>query len=195
MSRLELFYPVKPHKVNQVWGVRSDLYHQFGFLRHSGIDLALAEGQLIRSPFDCTVVKIGFEAGGSGNYICLVSDDEYDWDDGRKTYVEAVFMHLRSTIAKVGDNLKAGDRVARGGSTGLVTGPHTHMACKRFGIESGVYVDVDSNDALNTFDQSAYFNGIYASRRQAMCFGLAGLIQSLTKLRDSLLSTDEGRTR
>ena len=49
------------------------------------IDLALAEGQIIRSPFDCTVVKIGFEPGGSGNYICLVSDVEYDWDDGRKT--------------------------------------------------------------------------------------------------------------
>ena len=182
MSRLDLFYPVRPHKVNQVWGVKRDIYHQFGFSVHNGIDLALVRGQLIRSPFDCTVTKIGFETGGSGNYICLVSDNEYDWDDGKKAHVEVIFMHLRSTIARVGDSLKAGDRAARGGNTGFSSGPHTHMACKRVVKVSGAFFTVDSNEANNTFDQQSYFNGIYASRAQPRRFGLPGLIGSLTKL-------------
>jgi murein DD-endopeptidase MepM/ murein hydrolase activator NlpD len=163
MRRLSLYFPVTPHVVNRAWGVPDALYHEFGFVRHNGIDLALAHGQPIHAPFDCRVTEAGNEPEGSGLYVCLLSRGKHAFDDGIEARVEITFMHLSSTPVRVGARLSVGAVVALGGNTGRSTGPHTHMAPKRVRMTFlGGYRDLDTNDAANTFDPEPYWVGRYA---------------------------------
>lgn len=166
MARLSLYFPVMPHAVNRGWGVMDPLYEAFGFSRHNGVDLALKDGQPLFAPFDCRVTKIGYEAGGSGLYVCLLSRSRHGFDDGQAARVEITFMHLSRVLAKVGTALSVGDLVALGGHSGATTGSHTHMAPKRVRMTLlGGYRDLDRNEANNTFDPEPYWNGEYAKRR------------------------------
>lgn len=159
MERLSLYYPVTPHIVNRGWGIADTAYKQFGFIRHNGVDLALATGQTIYAPFDCRVTKIGNESNGSGLYVCLLSRRKHGFDDGQTSRVEITFMHLSAVHIQVGTKLSVGDVVALGGDSGRTTGSHTHMAPKRVRMRMvGGYSDRDRNDANNTFDPEPYWN-------------------------------------
>lgn len=187
MSVLKLFYPVKPYIVNRGWGVLDPVYNQFGFARHNGVDLALSHGQLILAPFSCRVVKVGNQPGGSGNYVCLLSTDAYDFSDG-VFHIEITFMHLLDSIASVGDELVAGNPIARGDSTGFSTGNHTHMAPKRVTLVSGGYVEADHNDAKDTFDPEPYWSGEYAELKvdPSLIERIKNQIAALTRMVDEL---------
>ncbi|MBU1292743.1 M23 family metallopeptidase [Patescibacteria group bacterium] len=163
MTPLSLFYPVSPHTVTRGWGVEDELYAEFGFKKHNGVDLALSVGQEIRAPFDCTVTLVGNHPKGSGLFVCVLSNAQYDFPDGARTRVELSFMHLSGTPVRKGMRLGVGAVLAYGGSTGKSTGPHVHIAPKR--VKKGLlgYRDYDRNDANNTFDPTAYWNGAYAT--------------------------------
>jgi len=47
MSKLELFYPAKPYKITQAFGINNPSYLQFGFSQHNGIDIAVIREQII----------------------------------------------------------------------------------------------------------------------------------------------------
>ena len=165
MDRLALDYPVMPHAVTRPWGVVDPQFESFGFLRHNGVDLALAEGQEIRAPFDGRVTLLGYHARGSGRFACLVSDRAFSFPDGLTAHVELTFMHLSEALAKEGARVRRGDRIAKGGSTGTASGPHAHLSCKR--VTRGIigYRDLDRNDADNTFDPLPFWTGTYAASR------------------------------
>lgn len=173
MAQLVLHYPVNPHQINRGWGVADPLYSQFGFTRHNGVDLALVDGQLIRAPFPCTVVKIGNEPKGSGLYLCLLSRAAYQFPDGKKARVELTFMHLSRTLVQIADICNVGTPVAAGGHSGLVTGSHTHLSPKRVTRHKTEYTAIDHNDAADTFDPAPYWSGLYAED--------AGLLASLSR--------------
>lgn len=166
MDRLALYYPVMPHVVNRAWGVEDPSYEAFGFSRHNGVDLALADGQPLYAPFDCKVTKVANEPNGSGLYVCLLSRGKHGFIDGARARVEITFMHLSEVSVTVGTMLSVGDLVALGGHTGLATGSHTHMAPKRvrMGLLGGYY-DRDRNDAGGTFDPEPYWNRVAARSR------------------------------
>ncbi len=167
MSRLTLYFPVEPYRVNRAWGVTDPAYEAFGFLRHNGVDLALREGQEIRAPLDCRVVKIDIEPEGSGLYVCLLSRGMHTFDDGVRARVELTFMHLSSVVVTVGTNVSVGDLIAHGGASGNASGSHTHLAPKRVSLRLfGGYRDRDQNDAGNTFDPEPYWNQMTARSRQ-----------------------------
>lgn len=167
--RFSIYYPVKPNDITQGWGVEHPEYALRGlsYSRHNGIDLRLQEGQLISCPFDCKVTvaqRDPVQGGNSGIFICLLSGSEYEFDDGKKAYVELSFMHCSRLLAEKGQMLKAGDPLARGGSTGYSDSPHTHMQPLRVRVESdGNYYKMDENaDVFCTFDPMPYFNGKFA---------------------------------
>ncbi len=162
MNTLSLFYPVAPHVVTRPWGVADELYKEFGFKKHNGVDLALGEGQEIRAPFDCTVTLVGNQPKGSGLFVCLLSTATYDFPDGVRARVELSCMHLSRVSVTPGTRLGVGMVFAYGGHTGRATGPHVHIAPKR--VRRGLigYRDIDRNDANNTFDPEPYWNQEYA---------------------------------
>lgn len=165
MLRLALYFPVMPHIVNRGWGVPDPAYKEFGFARHNGVDLDVADGQPLYAPFECRVTKIGNEPNGSGLYVCLLSRRKHRFDDGKSARVEITFMHLSEVRVTEGTALLVGDVFGLGGHTGRASGSHTHMAPKRVRMRVlGGYSDQDRNDAHNTFDPEPYWNGLPANR-------------------------------
>ncbi len=157
-----LSYPVRPHAVSRGWGVTDSQYQKFGFTRHNGIDIPLAEGTEIRAPFEGTVTLVGNQPKGSGIFLCFLSKEKYDFPDGKRARVELTLMHLSETLIEEGARVSAGQAIAKGGHTGLSATSHVHISPKRvkFGILG--YRDLDRNDADNTFDPEPYWDGSYA---------------------------------
>lgn len=166
MSKLSLYYPAKPYRLNQGWGIYNPAYQQFGFSRHNGIDIALGSDSKLYAPFDYTVVRIGNQPNGGGNFFGLMSG-LYDWPDGQYR-VLLDMLHCERIDCKEGQVGKAGDYLAIADNTGFSTGPHTHLQPRRvknWNSVSGpaLHFDlVDQNDANGSFDPIPYFNGYYA---------------------------------
>ena len=88
---------------------------------HGGIDFGAAEGTNVLSAIDGTVLDIGSEDDGYGNY--LVVGDGKGWS-GTLTY----YAHLKDAPSvKKGDTVEKGQKIGQVGSTGKSTGPHLHF--------------------------------------------------------------------
>lgn len=177
--KLEVLYEMHPVRITQDWGVRDPFYEQFGFKEHNGTDYALGDRAELRAGIPCEVTKIGYQHTGAGHYICLLSLEQYDFEDGKRAHVELTYMHLDHTIAEVGQKLATGDLFAIGDNTGASTGPHTHIAPKRVKKTAGGYYEIDKNDAKNTFDIEKYRSGGFAV--QAKQISLLSTVLSLYK--------------
>ena len=162
MQRFYLFYPVRPHRLNQAWGIPNPIYNQFGFRRHNGQDLGLVNGQKVYTPIPCDVVFIGYEAKGAGHYVILRTQEQYLFNDERIAYAEITFMHMQRIDVSPGQRVFTGDVLGLGDNTGFSTGSHTHMRCRRVRLEGSRFVQIDPNDAQNSFDQQPYWNNMYA---------------------------------
>jgi murein DD-endopeptidase MepM/ murein hydrolase activator NlpD len=86
---------------------------------HSGIDIALNTGDPICAAFD-GVVRLAKPNGGYGNCIVIRHYNN----------LETLYGHLSKINVKVGQEVKAGDVIGLGGSTGRSTGPHLHFECR-----------------------------------------------------------------
>ena len=85
---------------------------------HHGIDIRTPFNTPILAVYDGTIrgVKWGER---EGLYLWLVDDD-----------TEVIYCHLRGVFVGVGKRVKAGEEIARSGSSGGVTGPHLHIGIK-----------------------------------------------------------------
>ena len=159
----QLYYEIKPFIVNQPWGVhRPEVYAQFGFEDHNGIDVAIAPGALVRAPLNAQVINISFQPHGGGLFLSILSENEFDFPDGKRAKILFDYLHLKETIAKVGDKVILGQQLAIQDNTGFTTGPHTHIQNRRVVKTPTGLNDVDSNAAHNSFDPTPYYTGGYA---------------------------------
>jgi len=97
---------------------------------HKGLDFAAGTGSPVLAPAAGKVVTVGYEKEGfvvHGNSVIL--------DHGHG--ITSIYMHLNTVDVKVGDLLKAGDKIGTVGHTGISTGPHLHW---------GVYAHGTSTD-------------------------------------------------
>lgn len=162
--RLSLIYPTKPYIKNlkNPWGFYDPAnYSQFGFTRHNGEDFALGNPPELRSPFDSEVIRTGNQPKGGGLFAGLLSQQEYDFDDGIKCRVLIDFLHCKEIKVKEGDKLKIGDLIAIADNTGFSTGPHTHGQYRRVNWDGKTITTIDKNDANNSFDPTPYWSGLY----------------------------------
>ncbi|TVP50234.1 MAG: LysM peptidoglycan-binding domain-containing protein [Mongoliibacter sp.] len=100
---------------------------EFGFRRfrwHHGTDLRLRIGDPIYSVFDGIVRVRSFDRNGYGYYIVV----------RHKNGLETLYGHMSKLIADVGQEVKAGDLLGLGGSTGRSTGPHLHFEVRYQGL-------------------------------------------------------------
>ncbi|GEM_PF-725838 len=95
------------------------LTSSFGFRRyrwHHGVDLDLNTGDPVYASFDGIVRISRYSRGGYGNFVVL---RHYNG-------LETLYGHLSKAHVKVGQFVKAGEEIGKGGSTGRSTGPHLH---------------------------------------------------------------------
>ena len=93
---------------------------------HQGMDLAVNMGDPIMAAAAGTVLEAGYSEGG-GYYV------EIDHGGG----VVTVYFHNSKLCVTAGQKVKRGQIIARGGSTGISTGPHCHFGV----LENGQYVN------------------------------------------------------
>ena len=86
---------------------------------HAGTDLAVPIGTAVKAAWNGVVKKAGWNivTGRSGIGMLLAHSG------GKNTY----YGHLSKTVAKPGQEVKAGQTIARSGNTGRSTGPHLHF--------------------------------------------------------------------
>jgi murein DD-endopeptidase MepM/ murein hydrolase activator NlpD len=82
---------------------------------HEGIDVSAPMGSPVEAPANGTVVETGWEAG-YGNMVVI--------DHGFGIVTK--FAHCSRILARKGQKVTRGDRIALVGNTGLSTGPHLH---------------------------------------------------------------------
>jgi len=166
MAKFELYYPAKPYRVNQGWGILNPIYEQFGYSRHNGLDIALGEDKTLYAPCDGYIVRIGNQPQGGGIFLGLMSE-EAKFEDG--TYRALIdLLHCERLLVSEGDYVKVGQAIAIADNTGFSTGPHTHIQPRRvkrwngkFG-ESLSWTGADKNDANGSFDPVPFWNGKYS---------------------------------
>ena len=87
---------------------------------HTGVDIGMSQGTDILAGHDGTVTMAG-EAGGYG--LCVAIEGEaYEGHT-----LTTKYGHCSEILVAVGQEVKAGDVIARVGNTGNSTGPHLHL--------------------------------------------------------------------
>lgn len=106
---------------------------------HYGTDMGLTTGDPIYTPFDGIVRVKSFDRYGYGNYYVV----------RHKNGLESLFGHLSKHVVEVGQEVKAGDFLGEGGSTGRSTGPHLHFELRFQGLAFDTEKVYDySNDTI-----------------------------------------------
>ncbi len=113
------------------WPVAGRLTSEFGWRRspftgqrsfHAGVDLAANFGDPVKSCWDGKVIFSG-DKQGYGKLVIV--EHEGGW--------QSYYGHNSKLDVQVGDEIKAGQDIAKVGSTGLSTGPHVHFELRRNG--------------------------------------------------------------
>lgn len=90
---------------------------------HNGLDIAAPYGTAIKAAANGTVTKSAY-TGSYGNLVVI------NCGNG----VEIYYGHCSKLLVNVGDKVKAGDIIAKVGSTGNSTGNHLHFEIKINGV-------------------------------------------------------------
>ncbi|MEV7404852.1 transglycosylase family protein [Streptomyces sp. NPDC091267] len=96
---------------------------------HTGVDFPVPTGTSVKAMAPGTVVSAGW--GGAYGYQIVIrhSDGKY-----------SQYAHLSSLHVRAGQHVSGGQRIARSGATGNVTGPHLHFEV-RTGPDYGSDID------------------------------------------------------
>lgn len=162
MAKLQLPYEIYPYIVSQKWGNPDPVYLQFGFGHHNGVDVLPAKDKKLYAPFDYEVVWAKWMPNGGGHVLGILSVNEYDGPYEKPAFVLIDYLHNEKILVKPGTQGKAGDLLCITDNTGFSTGPHSHMQYRWERKKGGKLVDVEKNDAHNSFDPEPYRNGVYA---------------------------------
>ena len=106
---------------------------------HTGVDIAAAQGTPILAALPGVVEQTGYSES-YGNFVVLRHSDNL-----RTTY-----NHCSEILAKEGEQLARGDRIALVGSTGISTGPHLHFEVEVKGLKA---------DPLQALEVTEYGSG------------------------------------
>ncbi len=83
---------------------------------HRGIDFGVPTGTPVYATASGTVITVGYESDGCGNYIEVQHGTRY----------KTQYCHLSKQTVKRGDKISAGCQIGLSGNSGRSSGPHLH---------------------------------------------------------------------
>lgn len=104
-----------PGYISSRYGARNDPFGR-GRAHHAGIDIDANSGDPVTAAAE-GVVSFSGVRNGYGNVV------EIDHGNGYKT----IYAHNQANLVKAGDVVRAGQQIAKVGSTGRSTGSHLHF--------------------------------------------------------------------
>ena len=102
--------PAGSQEINSYYGLRRYRWHH-------GLDIDIETGMPIYASFDGVVRIAKYDRGGYGYYVMLRHENG----------LETLYGHLKTYYVKEGQEVKAGQLIGLGGSTGRSSGPHLHF--------------------------------------------------------------------
>ena len=156
-------FPVKRDDflfITSPFGMRQDPMDKSKQQMHKGIDIRAKHDDVLATENGGKVVAVNHNANTGGGKSVTV---EYARSDGSK--VQTTYMHLDSIAVKVGDEVKAGQKLGVSGNTGTrTTGEHLHFGVKNISAD-GKTRDMDPASYLaeiaqkGNLKQQALYNG------------------------------------
>lgn len=129
------------NKITSMYGYRADPFtgeKKF----HTAIDIADVEGTPLLAVFDGIITYTEHSDSGYGNYVEL-TDKEGNM---------ARYAHASSISARIGQEVKKGDEIAKMGTTGNSTGSHLHFELYLAdGTRVNPYFYLYSEEAFNSY--------------------------------------------
>jgi murein DD-endopeptidase MepM/ murein hydrolase activator NlpD len=124
-EEIAVFWPVPDrfqHRVTALVGTLGQVWRR-GW--HTGTDFACPVGTPVLASWGGLVYGAGANPGPEGIFVAIRGEA-----DGR--LFEHLYFHLTENIVRVGDVVRAGDRIGYSGNTGHSTGPHLHFQLQRW---------------------------------------------------------------
>ncbi|WP_164931847.1 M23 family metallopeptidase [Dyella sp. M7H15-1] len=128
--QMETRMPIARMRVTSEFGHRPNPIGK-GHVFHRGIDLAAPAGTPVYAVAPGTIIRATSDRS-FGNVVVI------NHHNGYKT----LYAHNSRLLVKVGEKVKAGQQIAKIGSTGHSTGPHLHFEIHRSGqrVDPGPYL-------------------------------------------------------
>ncbi len=121
LSAAPNLWPVRG-RITSDYGWRKALFDSTAREFHSGIDIGVWYFTPVRATKDGVVIYAGW-MGGYGNTIEIAHEMGYS----------TLYGHNYDLKVKVGQQVKAGELIARSGQTGYANGPHVHYEVRLYG--------------------------------------------------------------
>ena len=122
----------EPKEIVSAYKGKFRVSQEFKGTAHQGLDLVGVDSKEIYATVDGVVQVSGNnDPNGFGIYVRILGDD------GNLYY----YGHMSSTVVKVGDRVKCGEKISTEGSTGKSTGSHCHYEIRKT-LNKSSYLDV-----------------------------------------------------
>ena len=122
----------KPKEIVSPYKGKFRVSQEFKGTAHQGLDLVGVDSKEIYATVDGVVQVSGNnDPNGFGIYVRILGDD------GNLYY----YGHMSSTVVKVGDRVKCGEKISIEGSSGKSTGSHCHYEIRKT-LNKSSYLDV-----------------------------------------------------
>jgi murein DD-endopeptidase MepM/ murein hydrolase activator NlpD len=109
-------YPVKgDFPIVSTFGKREHPIHKIPVF-HKGIDIKAPIGTTVVATSDGIIEKIQLKKSGYGKHIVIKHDNTF----------KSMYAHLSTVDVKIGDKVKAGDKIGEVGNSGSSISPHLH---------------------------------------------------------------------
>lgn len=209
-----IYLPVKPLKINQVFGANipcvkdfglstqvivnglnnqtcpvgyTKLYAAFGMKGHDGTDLDAGVQSVYNAMDGLVIEKQTVESRGFG--LGIVTNQPVDLGDLGIHYLKLRYWHLKSFNVEVGDSVKIGDVIGISDSTGYSSGNHLHFEGVPMDKDSaGNYVTTFPNNGfVGAINIQPYFSNTYAQDVPQLTSYLKSLITALNALLSAVI--------